>query len=135
MITRIAHVCLVARDLEATEKFYCGALGMEKRFEFRKDGELVGFYLDAGGGTYIEVFRGEGQPDAPSTIRHFCLETDDLDAVKRSLAEHGVESTEKKLPCDHSWQIWCKDPDGMGIEFHQYTEESLQLRGGVAEVG
>jgi catechol 2,3-dioxygenase-like lactoylglutathione lyase family enzyme len=135
MIRRIAHVCILSRDLDAAERFYCGALGMRKGFEFRKAGELVGFYLDAGGGCHIEVFRGEGQPDAPSPIRHFCLETDDLDAVKRRLAEHGVESTEKTLPCDHSWQIWCKDPDGISIEFHQYTADSLQLTGGVAEIG
>lgn len=135
MISRIAHVCIIARDLEETERFYCGALGMKAGFDFRRGDERVGFYLEAGGGTYIEIFRGDCGPDAgASPLRHLCLEVDDLDAVKRSLEAHGVSATDKSLPCDHTWQIWCKDPNGVDIEFHQYTPESLQKTGGVAQV-
>ena len=133
MIKRIAHVCILARDLGAAEWFYCTALGLTKKFEFRRGGDVIGFYLDAGGGTFIEIFRGE-PAGGDSWVRHFCLEVDDIDAVKRRLDEHGVATGEKICPCDHAWQFWCKDPSGMEIEFHQYTERSLQLTGGVAEL-
>ena len=134
MIRQVAHFCIIVRDLETTEWFYCGILGMEIAFEFRKGEERIGYYLKAGDTTFIEVFRGETR-DEPGRIKHFCLETDDLDDIKRRLAEHGIASTEKKLPSDFAWQAWCKDPDGIDIEFHQYTEKSLQFVGGVCRVG
>ena len=134
MITRIAHVCIIARDLAETERFYCEALGFRKVFDFRKGEDIVGFYLEVGNSNYIEVFRGD--PAGTSTpIKHICLEAADLDEVKCRLAERGVTTTDKKLGCDQSWQIWCKDPNGMDIEFHQYTDRSLQRLGGVAAIG
>ena len=59
---------------------------------------------------------------------------DSIDAIKQRLTDNGIATTDKKCGCDHSWQIWCKDPNGVDIEFHQYTDQSLQLKGGVAEV-
>jgi hypothetical protein len=35
----------------------------------------------------------------------------------------------KKIGADNSWQLWCKDPTGIDMEFHQYTETSAQLTG------
>jgi catechol 2,3-dioxygenase-like lactoylglutathione lyase family enzyme len=133
MITRIAHVCIIARDLGETEQFYCGTLGFRKVFDFQKAGEIIGFYLEVGGSNYIEVFRGDPAGSA-CPIRHICLETQDIDGVKKRLADNGVAATDKKLGCDQSWQIWCKDPNGVDIEFHQYTEKSLQRLGGVAVI-
>lgn len=133
MIIRIAHVCIIARDLAETEHFYCTVLGMTKKFEFQKHEERIGFYLHAGGSTFIEVFKGDSAgPSLP--IRHICLETDDIDAVRRQLEQHGLTATAKTLGCDHSWQIWCKDPNGVDIEFHEYTDNSLQKTGGVARL-
>jgi hypothetical protein len=40
--------------------------------------------------------------------------------------ENGYETTEKKLGSDQSWQIWTTDPNGVRIEFHQYTADSSQ---------
>jgi catechol 2,3-dioxygenase-like lactoylglutathione lyase family enzyme len=133
MIQRIAHVCILAKDLEETERFYCGVLGLEKGFEFHKLGKPTGFYLNAGGTTFIEVFAGNPEGTVAG-LRHFCLETDDLDALQQRLEAHGIKSTAKHLGCDHSWQIWCKDPNGVDIEFHEYTDRSLQLTGGIASL-
>ena len=62
MIKGIAHVCLSAKDLAAAEHFYCQVLGLKKRFDFVRKGEVVGFYLSAGGRTYIEVFGSDSIP-------------------------------------------------------------------------
>jgi catechol 2,3-dioxygenase-like lactoylglutathione lyase family enzyme len=128
MIKQLAHTCIISSDLAATEAFYCGALGLGKTFEFIKDGALYGFYLNLGNGTFLEVF-AEPAEDRPSRIRHLCFEVEDIDRAVAELDAKQVVHTEKKLGADQTWQIWIKDPDGIDIEFHQYTEKSSQLTG------
>lgn len=130
MITGIAHVCLGATDLATTERFYCTALGFKKVFEFVRGGEPVGFYLEVTDKTYVEVFQQDAvEAQANGPIRHICFETANIDAVRRSLEAEGCEATEKRLGADGSWQTWTTDPDGVRIEFHQYTPESSQVTG------
>jgi glyoxylase I family protein len=130
MIKQVAHVNIVANDLPACEAFYCGILGMEKAFEFLKEGELLGFYLKAGGNTFIEVFAAD---QAPATdrlpIKHLCLEVDDLDEVIEAVRAKGWAITDKELGCDHAWQSWITDPTGVQIELHQYTPQSSHFTG------
>lgn len=133
MMTRLAHVCILARDLVETERFYCDVLGLPKAFAFEKEGECIGFYVRLGDDTFIEVFKGDPDNGAGG-IRHFCIETEDLDALHARLTEHGLTPTEKILAIDHSWQFWFKDPNGYDIEVMQYTAESLQRRGGIARI-
>ncbi len=56
MISGMAHICMNVKDLAASENFYRGILGMEKRFRFLKNGEEIGFYADTGNTTFIEFF-------------------------------------------------------------------------------
>jgi glyoxylase I family protein len=130
MIKQVAHVNIVANDLPACEAFYCGILGMEKAFEFLKEGELLGFYLKAGSNTFIEVFAAD---QAPATdrlpIKHLCLEVDDLDEVIEAVRAKGWAITDKELGCDHAWQSWITDPTGVQIELHQYTPQSSHFTG------
>jgi len=104
-------------------------LGLEKGFDFEKDGKVVGFYAKAGERAFIEIFKGEKAPEKAGGLLHFCLEARDVNEVERALARHGVESWGKSLGADDSWQLWCKDPSGNRIEFHQYTDRSSQLTG------
>ena len=130
MINRIAHVCLSAIDLGVTERFYCEILGMQKQFDFIFEEKVVGFYINAGGGNYIEIFHQDAIDDNDKhPIRHYCLETDNIDTVAEKLTSAGVEVTDKKLGADKSWQLWAADPSGIKIEFHQYTAESSQMTG------
>lgn len=131
MITALAHICIGADDLEKTRWFYCDVLGFDKKFDFIKDGELFGFYLQISDNNFIEVFRnGADAPEAGrQRIKHFCLETDDIDAIKARIEDHGLETRPKKLGADNSWQFWCTDPNGIDMEFHQYTAESSQHTG------
>ncbi len=118
----------MSSDLAATEAFYCEQLGLKKIFDFIKEGELYGFYLELGNGTFLEVF-AEPAEDHPSRIRHLCFEVEDIDRAIQRLDEKGVTHTKKSLGGDQTWQIWIKDPDGIDIEFHQYTATSSQLTG------
>ncbi len=101
---------------------------MQRHFDFLKDGALFGFYLEVGRGHFIEIFKaGPGTEIRHQRIHHFCLEVEDIDAMRETLIKHGVEVTPKKLGCDQTWQFWCKDPDGTDLEFQQYTAQSSQF--------
>jgi catechol 2,3-dioxygenase-like lactoylglutathione lyase family enzyme len=132
MIRQLAHICILTADLSATARFYEEGLGLERGFEFVKDGDLFGYYLKLGHGTFIEVFKGD--PGDPGNINHVAIQVDDIDTVIDRLRRHGCEVGEKKLGRDHSWQVWTADPNGVRIEFHEYTPESLQLNGGTCIV-
>lgn len=128
MITNLAHLCFVVRDLDATLEFYVGKLGLEHGFDFIKDdGARHGFYLKVGGGSFIECFQGQTEPAGNTSYKHFCLEVDDLAATVTDLRAKGVEISDAKLGLDQSWQAWLSDPDGNRIELHQYTPESWQI--------
>ena len=128
MIKGLAHVCLSALNLEATERFYTDALGLKKAFDFIRNDHVIGFYFELPRNAYIEIFqRGEIDAKASSPITHFCLEVDDIDKVGARLTEYGFDVTKKMLGADQSWQIWTTDPSGVKIEFHQYTDRSTQI--------
>ena len=132
MIKQLAHICIHSNDLAKTEKFYCEGLGLEKGFEFIKEEECIGFYLKFGNQTFIEVFKGD--PPEVGNINHFALETEQMDQLIENLNSLGYKATDKILGEDHSWQSWTTDPNGVRIEFHQYTEKSLQIKGGICSL-
>ena len=135
MIKQLAHINIGSYDLSASENFYCNLLGMEKTFEFIKDGELYGFYAGAGNTTFVEVFIEENEiGDMPTIIRHLCLEVEDLDATIAEIRMNDWEITDKKFGSDNSWQAWITDPSGVEIELMQYTEESSQFTGKPCDV-
>lgn len=130
MVKRLAHVCIGAVDLAASERFYVDALGMELAFEFYRAGQRIGFYVKAGETTFLEVFAmDKASQNGSAIIKHFCLEVEDLDAVISRLGDRGVEATAKKLGADNAWQAWITDPSGIRIELMQYSETSTQFTG------
>ena len=122
LITQLAHLCIHTTDLEKTKWFYCDVLGAELAFDFDKKGSLFGYYLKFGANTFLEVFGGDaGATDG--NIKHMCLEVEDIDRLAEVLKENGIEVTGKHLGGDNAWQVWAEDPNGVRIEFHQYTDE------------
>lgn len=135
MFKRVAHICIGANDLTASEQFYCGLLGMKKGFEFVKNGKPYGFYVEVGETTFIEVFIQEAAANLDRPImRHFCLEVEDLDQVIATVRSRGGVITDKKMGCDRSWQAWMSDPSGVAVEIMQYTATSKQFTGEPCEV-
>ena len=117
MIKQLAHINIGSYDLEASENFYCKILGLEKIFEFIKNGELFGFYAGTGNTTFVEVFLEEERGETATTLlHHLCLEVEDLEAAITEIRSKGWEISDKKLGGDNSWQAWIRDPSGVPIE-------------------
>ena len=130
MFTRLAHVCIGATDLGATERFYVKQLGMEKAFDFIRAGKRIGFYVKAGETTFIEVFAQSELPNVERPIiKHFCLEVADMDATIAELTRRGLAVEPKKMGADNNWQAWLSDPSGVRIELMQYSATSTQFTG------
>lgn len=131
LIRQVAHVCIFAHDLAATEAFWTGVLGMKVVFRFMREGKPHGFYLDAGGRTNIEVFeKADSAYSERNQINHVCLEVYSLDEAVAAIRARGGEVTDKKLGVDQTWQAWTADPNGVKIELFEYTETSAQFVGG-----
>jgi catechol 2,3-dioxygenase-like lactoylglutathione lyase family enzyme len=133
MFKRIAHVCLNVKDLDRSIAWY-EKLGLRPLFDFTRGGKRFGVYMKIAEGSFIEIFEEpELGPVVNNGLAHFCLETDDIDAVMASLTERGVAFAPKKLGVDNTYQIWLEDPDGNRFEVHQYTPASTQFSGGSVE--
>jgi catechol 2,3-dioxygenase-like lactoylglutathione lyase family enzyme len=135
-IKSLAHVCIKTKDLAQTLDFYGGALGMEKLFHFTRNREVIGFYLKADNDTFIEVFRMDDaeQGNGRQVLHHFCLETDSIEELWKRLEQKGYAPGEIIMGADSSPQFWVNDPNGLAIEFQQYTERSSQFTGADVEV-
>lgn len=133
MFTRLAHVCLNVKNLDRSVEYYT-RLGFAPRFRFTREGRPFGAYLEIAPDQYIEMFEDPTLDKPRNTgLVHFCLESADLEAEMARLAGLEIPFTEKKLGCDHTYQIWLSDPDGNAFEVHQYTDRSLQRTGGTVE--
>ena len=134
-IKSVAHACIKTTDLALTEDFYCGALGMKKHFNFTRQGKVIGAYFKTANATFVEVFlTGEVERLGKQVLNHFCLETESIEALRNSLVARGLTVGELKMGADQSPQFWMKDPNGLDLEFQQYTPKSAQLTGHDVEV-
>jgi catechol 2,3-dioxygenase-like lactoylglutathione lyase family enzyme len=137
LIKQVAHACIFAHDLAVTEAFYRDVLGISTAFTFMRGEEQIGYYLDLGERTFIEVFsKAASKFDEANQINHICLETEDMDALLAHVRGQGVAITDKKRGVDGTWQAWMADPNGVKLEIFEYTAESLQFKpsGGECQV-
>ena len=130
MIQSIGHICIMTTDLEETRKFYEDILKMPCKFKFIKNGVVMGYYFQINGSNFIEVFEAEDPQINQSAIRHVCFEVRSIKPLRDHLKKSGLNVLEPKMGSDHTWQLWCKDPNGIDIEFQEYTDRSLQKVGG-----
>lgn len=134
IVRQLSHVCIFARDVEETARFYQDVLNLEIKFRFTRKGDWFGFYLDLGGQTNIEVFRKpEAEWSDTDRINHLCIEVVDMKAAVAHIRSKGVEVTGEKLGIDGTWQAWIRDPNNTRIELFQLTEKSMQFLGGTVE--
>lgn len=130
---KLAHVCIESADLEATERYY-ECLGLHRQFEFRNPaGLLIGYYLKFDNETFIEVIRVK-RVRSEGGVRHFAIESDDVDALRAKLLAAGFEASAKRLGEDNTWMVTTRDPNGVFIELHQYDANSMQRNGGVCVI-
>lgn len=130
IVKQIAHVCIFAKDIDATAAWYKTVLGFEKIFNFTREGRVFGYYLDAGGDTHVEVFENaSAEFTEKNQINHICFEVVDMDYVIEHVRSLGYEARDKSKGCDDTWQSWITDPNGVKIELFQYTKDSAQFVG------
>ena len=118
MIKTLAHICIFSKDLNRSLDFYCGTLGLRRHFDFIKDGELFGFYLQIDANHFIEIFKaGPTEAAGGQRIHHLCLEVDDLDAMREALIQRGVEVKPQKEGLRRDLAILVQGPrwNGCGV--------------------
>jgi len=131
-ITDIGHTALACHDLDQALEFYA-LLGITESFRLKKeDGSVRLIYLHISGDRFLELFPGGPSPEeraasGPSSFRHICLLSDDIEADVEHLRSHGVTiDREVQQGLDTNKQAWVKDPDGNPIEFMQISTGSPQ---------
>jgi catechol 2,3-dioxygenase-like lactoylglutathione lyase family enzyme len=125
-IKRLSHVSLNTCDLAATQRFYVDVLGFEIAHEFRNAaGERYGFFLHAGGGSFVECFQNKDVKATDGRFRHLCFEVDDIEGFAARLGEHGYANVApRRGRTDGVLQFFILDPEGVEIEFQQHDDRS-----------
>ncbi len=126
-IKRLSHICLSTRNLAATERFYVDVMGFKVVHQFHNAaGERYGFFLHAGGGTFIEFFQKPDAGTQEALFRHLCFEVDDIEAFIAHARTHGFGDVAlKRGRTDHILQCFITDPDGIPVEIQQHDEQSV----------
>jgi glyoxylase I family protein len=132
-IRDLNHVNIVVKDVEASKRFYCKALGMED-VPRHPSFTFPGAWLRSGSAE-IHLIQEDVATHAPGDLsyavagstdkdlafsRHFSLVIDDTDALVEQLQAHDVSiafgPVERR---GRLIQTYCYDPDGHLIEFTQ----------------
>lgn len=104
------HASIRVSDVDRSRKFYEGLLGL--RSTDRPDFGFPGMWYQLGEGQLHLIQRA---PMAPGSIDptdpHFAIQVADLDAVRRQLADAGIEMLDPG-----GEQLWVRDPDGNTVE-------------------
>jgi len=115
----INHVALEVADVDAALAFY-GRL-----FEFELRGRVPGMVFVDMGDQFLALSEGREQPR--DDARHFGLVVDDLDAVRATLAEEGIEVIETGGGSGFDFY----DPWGNRLEVVEYGQIQFERTPGV----
>lgn len=126
-ITRINHIGLRVRNLDATKAFYeklgfefiVGPIGPEPvAIMEHPSGININFILNASSdASDSNVLMDVSEKHTGFT--HIALEITDLEAVQRQLFDHKISITETVELPDGPVFFFVRDPDGNVIEFHK----------------
>ncbi len=110
------HASVIVADTAASLKFYCDILGLQQTE--RPKLAFPGAWLQIGPQQIhlMELDNPDaitGRPKHGGRDRHIALNIVDLDSVRQSLEENGVEYT---LSISGRKALFCRDPDGNAIE-------------------
>ncbi len=115
-ITAMHHVSLLVTDLEAARVFYRDLLGLEIDTSRPPIG-FDGLWLQVGEQQIHLLSLGQrvqGTAAAhPGRDAHFAMSVTDLDRIRQRLQRAGIEYT---LSRSGRRALFCRDPDGNGIE-------------------
>jgi catechol 2,3-dioxygenase-like lactoylglutathione lyase family enzyme len=126
----LQHYTICPVDLEKTKDFYVNALGLD--VGYRPPLSFPGYWLYSAATPTVHLIgpraADEGKPPRKSgptgQLDHIAFACSDLPAVRARLQAAGVEFKEQILPRDGNTQIFCFDPDGVGVELNFAPHES-----------
>lgn len=109
----LRHLALRTRDLEATERFYTGVVGLRVAFRYRG----MVFLESPGGGDLLNFCRVRRSLDPHAGgLDHFGLHVDrrHLRALHQRLKTARVKITGRR----GRWAFYFKDPNGYTVELY-----------------
>lgn len=112
------HGSLIVRDLTLSLNFYCHILGMEQNRQ-RPEMSFDGAWLNIGE-QQIHLLRLPKteqfiqQPEHAGRDRHLAICVDQIDGIKQNLEYHQIPFTMSR---SGRQALFCRDPDGNGLEF------------------
>ena len=123
--TKINHVAIYAKDLQASGEFYENIVGLQEIDEPFKDGLHIWYDMDMG--TSLHVIARE-KPWSNPTINkdnHLCFSVADLDGFIENIKKHNIafedargNASEINVRPDGIRQIYIRDPSGYWLEIN-----------------
>lgn len=121
---RVHHLAVVVRDLEVSERFYCGVLGLPVVQRWQgPDGRPRSIWVSLGEGTFlaIELASADSPKRTDQAPGLHCLAF----AIPRAEREdHRARLTAAGFPIEHEtrFTLYTRDPDGTLIGFSHHPD-------------
>ena len=119
-IKKAHHSSYAVADLEKSKDFYGRVLGLESID--RPDFKFPGAWYAIGPYQIHLIAADKDAPDSGTDApkgrtTHMALEVEDVEPVKQRLSEVGIAFREGEIILTNMRQVFCRDPDGYGVEF------------------
>lgn len=124
-ILGIAHVSFKVSDINKAREYYGGFLGYEEAFTYyNNDGSVWISFFKVNDRQYIEITPNL-KPNQVDRLNHFCLETDNLEMMRKYLRFKGIDVPDSlHVGRDRNLHLTIPDPDGHPVEFVQIVPGS-----------
>ena len=122
-LVKLHHVSFAIKDLDASKKFFGEVLGLPEIV--RPGFNFPGAWYALGDRQLHLISQSSKSSDGPQRLTradHMALEVRDVEAVKATLSDNGIDfqvGGNSDLGMD---QVFCRDPDGHVIEFVYYHD-------------
>jgi catechol 2,3-dioxygenase-like lactoylglutathione lyase family enzyme len=121
-VRAVQHVSLPIppSGIDAVVEFYEGLLGLRLKEPVPNDAPFPLYWMDVGA-TELHFFVEAGDATR-RTNRHVCLLVDDVEALRRHLEAHGIETEDQDFDIPSRPRFFARDPHGNRLEFLSLRE-------------
>jgi glyoxylase I family protein len=121
----VHHLAVVTRDLERSERFYAGVLGLAVTRRWDDDGAPRAVWLELGGGSFLaleratagEPTRADGAPGWHCVALRIDRSAREAWRARLAAAGHPVER-------ETAFTLYVRDPDGQLLGLSHWPEEA-----------